>query len=350
MNLQTLLQDLNPGKFVVYISLLIFVSLLSLRLDDVLQTSYWAIFTPLWLWKFLVLLGALTGSCAWWKRPNRRVDLESYVHFKAMLLSLSLHLLLLLFEVLACDKLESGRHLWILVFLPLFSLSVICIAVCIWALKHERPFELELFGAVNLLQFIFIALRLDSFILWKWELVFIPLWITLCLALIGVLYAVILAAFLLRSPNTNIDQRRASAHTALGYASLVIPGLVSQVLLTNKLDGEIDLPYSVICIPFLISMTTLVLRAFTARGGNLWWFGMQKDFCLFLLDLFPSLREYGNISYRPSHIERQLNRNVVPEAANLSPNSFSIKSKHKNQPTKFEIRTVVPIIAIDIPD
>lgn len=46
-----------------------------------------------------------------------------------------------MFELLVCDKLESGRHLWILVFIPLIFISIVSIAVCIWAVKHDRSFE-----------------------------------------------------------------------------------------------------------------------------------------------------------------------------------------------------------------
>jgi membrane-anchored protein YejM (alkaline phosphatase superfamily) len=58
-----------------------------------------------------------------------------------MLISVALHLILLMFELLVCDKLESGRHLWILVFIPLIFISIVSIAVCIWAVKHDRSFE-----------------------------------------------------------------------------------------------------------------------------------------------------------------------------------------------------------------
>ena len=88
---------------------------------------------------------------------------------------------------------------------------------------------MELFASINLLQFIFVALRLDGFVTWRWELVFIPLWFTFGLALIGVSYSFLLALVLFRSTNISGEQRRVSAQAALGYASLVIPGLVSQV-------------------------------------------------------------------------------------------------------------------------
>lgn len=150
-------------KFVVFFSLLIFIALFSLRLDGVLSTCYWSIFAPLWIWKCLVFIGAGIGLVAWWRHPLNHMDPESYIHFKSMLVSSSmpavmldcipfqytffinsiigLHLLLIFFEVLACDKLQSSRHIWVLVFLPMLLLSLLCIAISIWALKHERSFE-----------------------------------------------------------------------------------------------------------------------------------------------------------------------------------------------------------------
>ncbi|PRD33443.1 UNVERIFIED_CONTAM: Transmembrane protein [Trichonephila clavipes] len=129
-----------------------------------------------------------------------RVEGEGYVHYKAMLISVVLQVLLLMFEVLVCDKLENNRHWWILIFVPLILISIISIVVCIWAVKHDRSFELELFCSVNILQFIFLALRLDEIIMWNWVVVFVPLWIVMCMAVIGVLYAIIFASILLRTP------------------------------------------------------------------------------------------------------------------------------------------------------
>lgn len=114
-----------------------------------------------------------------------RLEGDSYSHFKAMLISLSLHLILLMFELLACDRLTSGRHLWVLVFIPLIFGSVSSVGACIWSVKHDRSFELELFLAVNALQFVFLPLKLDGFVSWSWEVVFVPLWIVLCLSLVG---------------------------------------------------------------------------------------------------------------------------------------------------------------------
>lgn len=41
-----------------------------------------------------------------------------------------------------------------------------------------------------------------------------------------------------------------------------------QVLLTNKLDGDINMTYTGIVTPLFVSFTTLILMSFSAKGGN----------------------------------------------------------------------------------
>lgn len=41
-------------------------------------------------------------------------------------------------------------------------LSMSSVFISVWAVRHERSFELELFCAVNILQFIFLALKLEG--------------------------------------------------------------------------------------------------------------------------------------------------------------------------------------------
>lgn len=127
----------------------------------------------------------MIGAFVWCRFPHYRLEGDSYAHFKAMLISLSLHLILLMFELLACDRLTSGRHPWVLVFIPLIFGSVASVGACVWSVKHDRSFELELFLAVNALQFVFLPLKLDELVSWSWEVVFVPLWIVLCLSLVG---------------------------------------------------------------------------------------------------------------------------------------------------------------------
>lgn len=62
------------SKFLIYSCLLLFSVLLSLRLDGVIQWSYWAVFTPIWLWKLLVIIGASVGTGVWAHNPQYRLD------------------------------------------------------------------------------------------------------------------------------------------------------------------------------------------------------------------------------------------------------------------------------------
>jgi len=61
------------------------------------------------------------------------------------------------------------------------------------------------------------------------QIVFIPAWIVMCVALVGVIYAVILAIILLRSSDIIPEQRRGSACSAIGYTCFIIPLLVFEV-------------------------------------------------------------------------------------------------------------------------
>lgn len=114
---------------------------------------------PLFFWKALVFMGAVVGTYVWIRHPHYRLEGDSYVHYKAMLISFSLHLILLMFELLACDRLTSNRPLWVIVFVPLIFGSIASVGACVWSVKHDRSFELELFMAVNALQFVFLVSR-----------------------------------------------------------------------------------------------------------------------------------------------------------------------------------------------
>ncbi|KAH6937007.1 hypothetical protein HPB50_025096 [Hyalomma asiaticum] len=347
MNLQSLFEDFNPSRFLVHCCLLAFTLLFSLRLDGVISWNYWVVFLPLWIWKFMVIVGAVVGSYVWWTHPQYRNEGDGQVHYQAMVISLFLQLLLLVFEVLACDNLQNDRHLWTLVFIPLIFISVLSIAVCIWAVKHDRSFELELFCSVNVLQFIFLALQLDKFIQWSWVVVFVPLWIVMCLAVIGVLYAIIFASILLRTPEVSPEQRRTSLHSAVSYSMIVGPLLVFLVLLSNKLDTEDSLGYTETCTPLYFTFLVLIFLSFGSKGGNHWWFGIRKDFCQFLLGACPLLQEYGNISYSLHNNEADSPPSSGAVAAS------EVKAIPRQRPRSSvlaEPRPIVAALAIDTPD
>ncbi|XP_021953878.1 transmembrane protein 185B [Folsomia candida] len=352
MNVERISQDCNPSKFLVYSCLFVFTILLALRQDGVITWSYWIIFTPIWVWKTTTVLGAVVGSFIWWRHPHYRIEGEAYIQYKAMIITFALHLLLLLFELLACDNLESQRHFWILVFIPLIFISIISIAICIWAVKNDRSFDLELFCSVNILQFIFLALRLDNFIQWTWEVIFVPSWILLCVSLVGVLYSIIFAGIIFRAPEVSAEQRRNSTSAAIGHTFLVVPVLVFQVLLTNKLDGDINISYMGVISPLCLTFAGLILMSLSNKRSNKWWFGIRKSFCHFLLDICPCFQEYCNISYsvqsqdEENHHRRE---NNATEPGTSASESQSQKLKTVILASKLN-KPVVPIISVETPD
>ncbi|MEE6496813.1 hypothetical protein FKM82_002492 [Ascaphus truei] len=144
MNLRGLFQDFNPSKFLIYACSLLFSVLLSLRLDGIIQWSYWAVFAPVWLWKLMVIIGATVGTGVWARNPQYRAEGETCVEFKAMLIAVGIHLLLLMFEVLVCDRIERENHyFWLLVFMPLFFVSPVSVAACVWGFRHDRSLEVS---------------------------------------------------------------------------------------------------------------------------------------------------------------------------------------------------------------
>lgn len=313
LNVHSFLQGFNPSKFIVYFSLLVFTALFSLRLDHKITYSYWVIFLPLWIWKSITILGGLVGIIVWSSKPAYRASTQSYVHFKSMLISLSLQLLLLMFEILVCDKLETRRYTWSLTFIPLLFVSLLSISVCVWSVKNGRGFELEFFASINLMQIILIALKLDNFISWSWLVVFIPSWILLCFAVIVIIYAMLFAAIVLRSSGVGTDQRRANIQLASSSSMIFLPLLFFIILLASKLDSPSNVAtpsYFITCTPLLLTFIILIRMSFGVKPGSLWWFGMRTDFCTFLLSICPCLKEYGNTSFV---ISRRMGNDAVAD-------------------------------------
>uniref|UniRef100_A0A8D1QKU7 Transmembrane protein 185A n=2 Tax=Sus scrofa TaxID=9823 RepID=A0A8D1QKU7_PIG len=292
MNLKGLFQDFNPSKFLIYACLLLFSVLLALRLDGIIQWSYWAVFAPIWLWKLMVIVGASVGTGVWARNPQYRAEGETCVEFKAMLIAVGIHLLLLMFEVLVCDRIERGSHFWLLVFMPLFFVSPVSVAACVWGFRHDRSLEV----------------------------VCVPLWILMSFLCLVVLYYIVWSVLFLRSMDVLAEQRRTHITMALSWMTIVVPLLTFEILLVHKLDGHNAFSCIPIFVPLWLSLITLMATTFGQKGGNHWWFGIRKDFCQFLLEVFPFLREYGNISYDLHHEENEETEETpVPEPPKIAP-------------------------------
>lgn len=86
------------------------------------------------------------------------------------------------------------------------------------------------------------------------------------------------------------------------------------------------------------------------------WFGIRKDFCHFLLSVFPLLQEYANIAYN-NNVNR--GSNVVPTEPPVNQEPYrdeevktakESKKGVKNQKKNEAMKPVVPITSIDMPD
>lgn len=76
------------------------------------------------------------------------------------------------------------------------------------------------------------------------------------------------------------------------------------------------------------------------------WFGIRKDFCQFLLSVFPLLQEYANIAYN-NNVNRQTNEQT---SEYRDDDNISKDKKQKNQKKNEALKPIVPITSIDVPD
>ncbi|KAK6058719.1 hypothetical protein COOONC_03709, partial [Cooperia oncophora] len=298
------------SKFVTYFCLLFFVLLLSLKLDQKINVGYAIVFLPIWIYNFLIFSGALVGVVSFLSRPPSQNDVALRVDFTAMQLTTVEHSFLFIFALLTYCKLELSVFFrnnlelhWIIVFSPLFALSIASIGLVVWAMRRDKSFEFELFFAINIVQLFFLAFKLDDLVDWSWAVVFIPLWVVLSLSAVGVLYALVLSIVLARSRHLVPSHRRQHVTSALFHACLVVPALICMVLLTGKLDATewgdndpaADMSYTAVFSPLLVSLLCLVLMSCVHGGGNVWWFGLRQPFCTALLDACPCLKQYANV-------------------------------------------------------
>uniref|UniRef100_H2Y958 Transmembrane protein 185B n=1 Tax=Ciona savignyi TaxID=51511 RepID=H2Y958_CIOSA len=344
MDFKEIFKDFNASKFVFFLCFLPFSVLISLKLNGNIDWSMWLIFSPMWALNILVILGAICGSIVWCRHPEFRTEREGFADYKAMLIAVGMHLLLLMFQLLLCDNVEAGGHhnMWVLVFTPLFFAAPVAIAACIWGFKNDRSLELEVVLSANVLLFIFIALRMDSIILWPWTAVFIPLWIIMCLPSIGVLYYFIWTLIFYRSTFPESD-RRTHLVMAVNWLLVVIPLLTFQVLLAYRLDYVNQNSWITIFIPLHISIVAMLIGTFGSKGGNKWWFGIRADFCQFMLETCPFLRLYGNISYKyPSTDQNSDTVSSEPRGSKISQTYYTAGSARYD--------CVVPVVTIDTPD
>ncbi|GMT24305.1 hypothetical protein PFISCL1PPCAC_15602 [Pristionchus fissidentatus] len=341
-------------RFVLYLSLLVFTILFCLRFDDKLSISYLTVFSPLFLCNLIVFMGCFIGAISFFTRQPQLSEVSLRLDFIRMLFTTAEHSFLCVFEYLLMVKVEDSMKpvaerqlravMWVVVFIPLFLQCCAAILISIWAVRRDKAFEFEIFFSVNIVQFAFIAFKLDNLVDWSWSVVFVPLWVLLSLSIVGVLYALILALLLTRSRHIP-SNRRTDIYTAILQTLLVVPSLVSLFLLTGKLDVSHspssyalkEMTYSTVGLPLMCTLFCLLVMSLTSSGGNVWWFALRRSFCSFLLDSCPGLRQYANVSYKVGMIEEG---GDLPSA---TPPLF-------DDSDCLNIRSSIPITTIELPD
>ncbi|UJR33446.1 hypothetical protein I4U23_020891 [Adineta vaga] len=306
MDTSQYIQACNPARFVITCSLLIFSILFALRVDGFIKTSYWLIFLPLFIWKMLVVFGACTGVFIWCKNTEQNRLLRAPDNdCRALIIYFFIHILIFTFEVLTCDKIENELETqWIICFTPLLLCTVVSFISCLWSLKTQRNFLIQTFISINGLFFLFLPLRLDGVFTWRYSIVFIPIWISLGIALLFVFIKIILALVHRCSRRLVTNQREITTISeAIIYALMFIPLGIFAILLVDRLDKEDNeqlskLSYSIISIPLYITLIAWMMFSFGSTDGNPWWFGLRRDPCEIILGQCPFISLYFNNQYK----------------------------------------------------
>jgi len=337
--------DFNHTKFFILVCLLAFTILIALRLDNTITLSYWIIFIPLWIWKLTATLGFFSGAVCWQRLGSQRLTGEYLTQFKEINLTYISNVLLFAFEMLMCTNLEryatnrNEAFLWILCFVPLIVLSLTSLINCIWSLKNSKSFEMDLLLFLNLLLFIFTALKFDNIIQWSWEVVFIPLWINMFLFLIVLFYLFIVTILISSRYSNSANAEMTTSNTSikltswLDTISLILAYfllILFEIFITVKLDHldnhQFHLSFVQISSPLFVAFLLFIFLTFNSRSGNFWWFGIQRDFCQVILTVCPCLKIYGNIEF-------SLNKEALNGASEslLNSNDVIINQSQLNQ-------------------
>jgi len=314
MNRVSVWQEFNACQFLVSFCLLIFSIFYALRQDKRIIWPYWFVFLPLFIWKALAIVGAIIGILTYCCIRPRNRDRNSPIQCRALFLNLIETILLFTFEFLICFNLEQpiqsdSRISWIVCFLPLILLSIISVFAYVWLLRHGRSWEIQALFVVNILQFIFLALKLDSSIItWHYAAVFIPLWIVMSISILFCSGRIIWT--ILHFPRTNLQQnfppaqqstRRCCqilASPTVGHLTVLLFLLIFQILLVFYLEQIFHLSFILVCVPLYFALIILIYMSFSSRvPANHWWFGLRQDACRWLLHLCPIFETYANIQY-----------------------------------------------------
>ena len=90
---------------------------------------------------------------------------------------------------------------------------------------------------------------------------------------------------------------------------------------TNHMNNELfsdSLSYFSVTLPLYVAYVSLMCLSFNSHSGNMWWFGMRRDFCDLFLVICPLFKIYGNVQLKFSS-----NLNDPQLGVNLNDNNQS---------------------------
>ncbi|CAH8494756.1 unnamed protein product [Dicrocoelium dendriticum] len=354
MSVQSRLENVNEGNVFVCFCLFWWIMLLGAHADGILILPYWALFTPLWVWKLTVIFGCTIGLAVWLRQRTFTTRIGSlydyndpvFPHIQAMCVTTFFILLLCCSEILLCLHLcvPSLQLAYLTILTPVllvgllgtfgfFFLMIDSRSMFFWANRRrartlpqsrlafgpENPLEyntafthphracsftLGLFIAVNLLQLFFLISRLDNWIRSSWVVTFIPTFVLLGLGFIFCAIGLIVALMrYFTAYFIPLDQRRLPVYYYAAHIFIDLLLFTAVVFLVLRLDRYLppsQVSYSLICTPVLVSLIIYAANSLCHGPGNPCWFGVNRNILLALFETCPALQLCANTSVSPT--------------------------------------------------
>lgn len=317
---------------------LMFVTLLTLRLDSFIFWPYWVVFFPLWILKSFMLIGFVFEIIALCRQPRFYVERRLFI--KQTFLDAFFCADLLFFEVLACSYLERPQGSWMPVCVPLFILSILSFFICILASNNDIDCDFHLLVASNFLFFVFVALKLDGIVQWAWKVTFTPFFLAVCFYLVLELHEFFLSIALFVSSSTLRCHRVQSFSITTCYILALIPLGSFGLLLSFRLDGNLHLPYVLLATPLMTSILVFMGLCISLHP-HLKWRKSMRSLTIHLNKCILPLQEYGNISYKLSSLHRRSQDSQERQPALGAP-QYAHRGSSQNQSQLLSLRPPSP--------
>ena len=290
------------------LSFLAFSILLALYLDGFISTSIWVVFTPLWIWDIVALIGMILTLTFWHTKYHTRCNDDSDRHYFHSILPQMLTLLLLMTaELLICINISLPLPIYSVVSMfPLLMISIFSILSILCTLGIKRLFVVyyDVHVVLSWLQILFIGLRIDSLVSWHWASTLTPSWI---LIILDVILYILLISIIYKVHISKKGENGAKTRTKVQYWSFTILfpifhllTTVFLILLVIKLETTEGIYYSLIFIPLYVILFMLFLSSLIVNRSNPLWFGLRTSFFEGLIKFCPVFQDLVNISYSTS--------------------------------------------------